>query len=47
LNEGVGKLCDCEGKFKMFGERGVDGHREPLCGGEACVFTGMAPGFGI
>jgi hypothetical protein len=44
LNETVGKLCDCDGKFKMFGERGVDGHRKPLGGGEAC---GCLPGWNL
>jgi hypothetical protein len=33
LNESVGKLCDCDGKFKMLGERGADGHRKPVSGG--------------
>jgi hypothetical protein len=43
LNESGEKLCNCDGneKFKMFGERGVAGHRKPLCGAEGCVFTGM------
>lgn len=35
LNESREKLCNCDGdgKLKMFGKRGVDGHRKPLCGG--------------
>lgn len=35
LNESREKLCNCDGdgKLEMFGKRGVDGHRKPLCGG--------------
>lgn len=33
LNESGERLCNCDGKFKIFGQRGVAGHRKPLCGG--------------